>query len=90
MVFRYSVSPMKPKRFFYHYNKAESRKQGCNVMTIHWEGACHMVNHVQMRVPYLESHAQKRQPHCIMRGHATSIIFDTQADGITAHINHHV
>ena len=48
-----------------------------------------MVNHVQIRVPYLESHAQKKQPHCIMRGYATGITFDMQADGITAHIVHH-
>jgi len=92
----YSTSPMKPKigkpkRFFYHYHKSASKAQGCNVLSVHWEGACHMVNHIVFRgVPYMETHSQKRQPHCIVRGFATSIDFDTQADGITAHINHHV
>lgn len=79
---------MKPKRFFYHYNKPEAKKQGRNVMTVHWEGACHMVNHVKIKVPYLESHAQKRQPHCIMRGLATSITFDTKDNETTAYIVH--
>lgn len=49
-----------------------------------------MVNHIIFRgVPYMETHSQKRQPHCIVRGFATGITFDKQADGTTAHIVHH-
>ena len=61
----------KPKRFFYHYNKAASRSAGCNVLTLHWENKCHMINHIVLHVGS-ESHTQKRQPHCVIRGWAKS------------------
>lgn len=62
----------KPKRFFFHYNKPESRKQGRNVLTVHWQNACIPVNHIKVDVP-IESHTQKQQPHCVMRGFANSV-----------------
>ena len=62
----------KPKRFFFHYNKPESRKQGRNVLTVHWKNACIPVNHLKINVP-IESHTQKSQPHCVMRGFANSV-----------------
>lgn len=75
------MSKPKPKRFFYHYNKPESRALGKNVITIHWEGACHLVNKIKTIGIDVESHDQKRQPRCIMRGHATSVIFAHNEDG---------
>ena len=62
----------KPKRFFFHYNKPESRRQGRNVLTVHWKNACLPVNHLKINVP-IESHTQKSQPHCVMRGFANSV-----------------
>ena len=62
----------KLKRFFFHYNKPESRKQGRNVLTVHWKNACIPVNHLKINVP-IESHTQKSQPHCVMRGFANSV-----------------
>jgi hypothetical protein len=76
----------KPKRFFFHYYKAESQKQGRNVMTMHWESTCHMVNFVKTHGADIESHDQKRQPRCIMRGWAKEVIIDSGIKGITAHI----
>ena len=76
----YIEGTMKPKRFFYHYNKPESRKQGRNIITIHWEGACHMVNGIKTFGLDVESHEQKRQPRCIMRGHATKLQFVYDGD----------
>jgi hypothetical protein len=62
----------KPRRFFFHYNKPESRKQGRNVLTVHWQNACIPVNHLKVNVP-IESHKQKHQPQCVMRGFANSV-----------------
>jgi hypothetical protein len=77
----------KKKRFFFHYYKAESIKQGRNVMTIHWEDTCHMANFVKTHGADIESHDQKRQPRCIMRGWAKAIVFADSPKGIIAHIH---
>lgn len=74
------MSTTKPKRFFYHYHKAASRAAGQNVLTIHWQNACHSVNHIVCE-PSTETHTQKRQPHCIIRGFATNVIFEHRPDG---------
>jgi hypothetical protein len=76
----------KPKRFFYHYNKPESLKRQRNVITIHWEGACRMVNKIKTIGIDVESHDQKRQPRCIMRGFAASVIIAHNPDGTTTGI----
>jgi hypothetical protein len=65
----------KPKRFFYHYNKPASHAQGRNVITIHWEGKCHLVNKIKTIGLDVESHNQKHQPRCIMRGFANKVEF---------------
>lgn len=76
---------MKPKRFFFHYNKAESKRQGRNVLTVHWEKTCHLVNHIVVEAK-VESYAQKRQPHCILRGFARKVEFTYQDLEVTAKI----
>ena len=65
----------KQRRFFFHYNKPESKAQGCSVLTLHWQGKCHLVNAVVCDVP-TETHEQKRQPHCIVRGWASDVEFN--------------
>lgn len=77
------------KRFFYHYYKAESQKQGRNVMTLHFDGVCHMIHNIVLFTP-LESHAQKRQPRCIMRGFTSEVKFTTnkKTNEITAIVLH--
>jgi len=70
------MKTLKPKRFFFHYYKAESVKQGRNVLTMHWEKVCHIVHHVKTHGVDIETHAQKRQPRCIMRGFAKEIMFE--------------
>ena len=71
----------KKKRFWYHYNKPESKKQGRNVITVHWRDACHPVNKILCNVP-TESHNQKRQPYCVIRGWCDDIIF-VESNGVT-------
>jgi len=67
-----TMKTKKPKRFFFHYNKPESRRQNRNVLTVHWKNACIPVNHLKINVP-TESHTQKSQPHCVMRGLANKV-----------------
>jgi hypothetical protein len=64
------------RRFFYHYNKPLSRVEGRNVLTVHWKGSCHAVNDIECWVP-AETHTQKDQPRCIIRGWATAVQFHT-------------
>ena len=61
-------------RFFFHYNKPESKRQGVNVLTLHWKGKCHLVNDIVCYAP-TETHKQKRQPHCVVRGWAAEVEF---------------
>ena len=61
------------KRVWFHYNKPESVKQGKNVLTVHWEDTCYMVNSIECEVP-IETHNRKAQPRCILRGWAGSVV----------------
>jgi hypothetical protein len=63
---------MKKRRFWFHYNKPESKKQGRTVLTLHWKGKCHLVNSITCSAP-CETHAQRRQPRCVIRGWATEV-----------------
>jgi hypothetical protein len=63
------------RRFFIHYNKAASQKAKRNVLTIHWKGACHLINHFVSEKVDMESHENKRQPRCVFRGFAKLIRF---------------
>ena len=64
----------KLRRFSYHYNKPESNRQGRSVLTIHWHGKCHLVNSLVCNVP-TETHENKQQPRCIVRGWANTVEF---------------
>ena len=86
---QYGSKPQKTKRFFFHYYKAESQKQGRNVLTMHWENTCHIIHHVKAHGVDIETHTQKRQPRCVIRGFASEILFSTanpKSGEITAHI----
>jgi hypothetical protein len=58
--------------FFFHYHKALSQKRGKNVLSIHFQDACHFVEGLQCKVP-VSTRNRKRQPHCVMAGRATGI-----------------
>ena len=76
---------IKKKRFWYHYNKPASKNAGRNVITVHWEGRCYPVNKVICNVP-TESHDQKRQPYCIIRGWCMDVNFIPIENGALAEI----
>lgn len=58
---------MKPRAFFFHYNKPASRQAGKPVISVHWKGACHFVDNVDVRVP-VKGRIGKRQPYFVMAG----------------------
>jgi hypothetical protein len=66
-------------RFFFHYNKIQSRIKGYNILTLHYKGKCHLVKDIRCNVP-IETAARKYQPRCVLRGRATRIdIVDEKA-----------
>ena len=70
---------MKKYRFWFHYNKPESRKTGKPVMTVHYRDRCIMTNSIECNVA-TETHHRKRQPHIVIRGWAGSVGF--MSDGL--------
>lgn len=71
---------MKPKVFFFHYNKPASASSGCPKLSVHYNKQCHIVDHVCCFVP-ISSHHQKRQPRCIMKGKARFVDIKTLPNG---------
>ena len=69
------------RRFFFHYNKPESKKQNKNVLTVHWKNACIPVNDIKCAVA-VETHSRALQPRCVLRGWAENITVTTK-DGNT-------
>jgi len=65
-------------KFWFHYNKPESRKLGRNVLTVHFNNACHFVTGLRCNVP-ISTRDRKAQPRCVMAGEATNI---TVTDGV--------
>lgn len=53
--------------FWFHYNRPASRHAGHPVMTVHYQGSCHTVRHIQCHVPVL-TRERKSQPHVVMAG----------------------
>lgn len=60
------------KRFWYHYNKPESRRSERNCLTVHWNDECILVNSVKCHVA-TESYDRRSQPYCIIRGWANDV-----------------
>ena len=73
---------MKPRVFFFHYNKPASQAQKKNVLTVHWKGACHLAHHIQCDAAIWTSH-RKSQPRCVIKGKAETCEFYTTAKGET-------
>lgn len=61
------------RRFFFHFNKPESLRQKKTLWSVHWKGACYIVEHIQCNVP-CESKTNKRQPYAVMRGFAADVV----------------
>lgn len=72
------------RRFSFHYNKPASLRQNKNVLTVHWKNTCHLVNNISCDVP-TETHHQKKQPRCVIRGWAKSISIGEKKTGTNIH-----
>lgn len=66
---------MTRRAFWFHYNKPMSRKVGRPQLTIHWQGACHVVDSIECCVS-TKSRVRKSQPHVVIAGRATGISFN--------------
>jgi hypothetical protein len=56
--------------FWFHYNKPLSKQRGYPTMTVHCQGACHFVRHIECHVP-VRTRERKSQPHVVMAGSGT-------------------
>lgn len=57
----------KPRAFFFHYNKPMSKAKGRNVLTVHHQKQCLLVEDIDCKVP-IKTKSRKTQPHCVMCG----------------------
>lgn len=62
---------IKSRSFWFHYNKPASLKAGKPQLTIHYMGACHVVDGVKIHVPIVSKN-RARQPRCVMSGRCKS------------------
>jgi len=62
----------KQKAFWFHYNKPLSLQKKKNMLTVHFNGACHFVEGLDCGVP-IKTRNRKSQPRCVMIGKATQI-----------------
>jgi hypothetical protein len=69
----------KKLRFWFHFNKPASKREGRNVLTLHWRGTCHRVHSIRCKTP-TETHDRPTQPTCIVRGWAEDVTI-SELDG---------
>lgn len=55
------------KRFYFHFNKPQSKKLGKTIWSVHYAGKCHQVEKVHCLVNS-ETKANKHQPYAIVQG----------------------
>lgn len=66
---------MKPYSFYFHYNKPASKSAGHNILTIHYQGKCHLVHDIVCNVP-IRTRKRKTQPRCVIAGKGVLTIKD--------------
>lgn len=60
-------------RFWFHYNKPESRRAGTPKLSIHFENVCHVVDGIICDKPVWSRTRPNRQSHIVMVGDAKHI-----------------
>lgn len=70
----------KPRKyvFFFHYNKPASQSKGKPVISLHWKGACYLVDNVECACG-THGRIRNKQPMFVMTGKAEQVDFQ---DGI--------
>lgn len=56
-----------PRLFFFHYNKPASQRAKKPQISVHWRGACHIVDNIDVRVRCF-GRIRNRQPYFVMVG----------------------
>tara|TARA_R100000808_G_scaffold142_2_gene1031 strand:+ start:3198 stop:3449 length:252 start_codon:yes stop_codon:yes gene_type:complete len=81
------MTPTKKKklRFYFHYNKPASRREGRPVLTFHYRGTCHRTHSISCMVP-TETHERPSQPQVVVRGWANHVYLD-DTDGEAVHVH---
>ncbi len=59
--------------FFYHYSKPASRAAKSPKLSLHYRGACHIIDSISCYVPTY-SRNRKIQPHVVITGKSDNII----------------
>jgi hypothetical protein len=72
--------------FWFHYNKPKSRLSQSPKMTIHYKGACHIVDHINCNV-FIKTHHRNSQPHIVIKGKANSIELKKENNFVVAYVN---
>lgn len=60
------------RAFFFHFNKPASQREGKPQVSVHFKGACHMVDNVVCDVPTV-GRSRKTQPKFVMCGLAENL-----------------
>jgi hypothetical protein len=77
-------SSNKRYRFFFHYNKPESKRQGKTIWSVHWKNTCFLVDEIKCTRPCVSKN-NKRQPYAVMQGwskdvHITTYVKDSESE----------
>lgn len=69
----------RPRRFFFHYNKPQSRLAGSPRLSLHVDKKCYIVMGIECEVKVWTKN-NKTQPHCVVQGDAKEFaIFENYA-----------
>jgi hypothetical protein len=68
------ITKEKPRAFFYHYNKPASQRAKRPQISVHWKGACHIVDNIIVQV-HSRGRVNKRQPYFVMCGQGVLSVF---------------
>lgn len=60
-------------RFYYHFNKPMTKKNGDVIWSVHFKQKCYFVKNIVCMVP-TATKQNKTQPRGVVRGHCTDVI----------------
>lgn len=59
------------KAFYFHYNKPATQRYDKVTLSLHYDGACHLVSNINCNVPTM-GRTRKTTPRFVMAGKANS------------------
>lgn len=64
------------RSFFFHFNKPETLRRGRPTISVHFKGACHLVDNIVCRVP-TTGRVRNTSPKFVMTGKAQDVEIDS-------------